>query len=81
LTAAVQIGKEGLNDAVIRSAEDVLRTRELIKVALGRHTELKARDAAAAMAVAVRAEVVQVIGRTFALYRKKPDSENATQAL
>ena len=53
--------------------DDALRTRELVKVQLGRTVETKARDVANALAMEATAEVVQVIGRTFTLYRHNPE--------
>lgn len=73
LQAAVHVGHNGLSSTVLGSLDDALRTRELVKVQFGRGVEVKARDAAEAMALAARAEVVQVIGRTATLYRRNPE--------
>jgi RNA-binding protein len=73
LTAAVHVGHQGLTPAVIQSLDDALRTRELVKVQLGRQVEVKARDAAQALAIATGASVVQVIGKTATLYRENPE--------
>lgn len=73
LSPAVHVGKDGLSAALITSLDDTLRTRELVKVKLGRTAEIKARDAAAALALATKSEVVQVIGRTATFYRENPD--------
>jgi RNA-binding protein len=73
LIAAVHVGQHGITPALVQSLDDALRTRELVKVQLGRQVEVKARDAAQELASAVRAEVVQVIGKTVTLYRENPD--------
>jgi RNA-binding protein len=73
LQAAVHIGQHGLTPALLQSLDDALRTRELVKVQLGRQTELDARDAARELASAVGADVVQVIGKTTTLFRENPE--------
>ena len=73
LTPLVHVGKEGLSATLITSLDDALRTHELVKVKLGRNADVKARDAAAALALATKSEVVQVIGHTATFYRENPD--------
>ena len=72
LSPLVHVGHHGLTPAVIESLEDALRTFELVKVQLTRTVDVKARDAANALALATGAAVVQVIGRTATLYRENP---------
>ena len=59
----------------MHSLDDALRTRELVKVQLGKQAELGAKEAAAQLAAAMKAEVIQVIGRTVTLYRHNPQIE------
>ena len=75
LTATVHAGQHGLTGALMHSLDDALRTRELVKVQLGKHAELSAKEAAAQLAGAVKAEVIQVIGKTVTLYRHNPKLE------
>jgi RNA-binding protein len=72
---SVHVGQLGLTPALLQSLDDALRTRELVKVQLGRQAELSAREAAQQLAAAVRADVVQVIGRTTTLYRQNSELE------
>ena len=72
LTAVVHVGKEGVTPPLLQSLDDALRTRELVKVQLGRPVDEPARDLAHELARAARAEVVQVIGKTLTLYRHNP---------
>lgn len=72
LPATVHVGKEGLTPALIQSLDDALRTRELVKVALNRTADVSAK-AAADLAEAVGAEVIQTIGKTTTLYRQNPE--------
>ena len=68
----MQIGKDGITDAVIETADGVLRTRELIKVKVLENSMLTPREACDALAEATGAEGVQVIGTKFVLYRVNP---------
>lgn len=73
LTATVHVGQHGLSPTLIASLDDALRTRELVKVQLGRQLEAKPKDAARELAEATGADVVQVIGRTATLYRENAE--------
>ncbi|HYN83325.1 MAG TPA: ribosome assembly RNA-binding protein YhbY [Gemmatimonadaceae bacterium] len=75
LSPLVHVGKEGLSATLITSLDDTLRTHELVKVKLGKNADVKAKDAAAALALATKSEVVQVIGHTATFYRENPDLE------
>jgi RNA-binding protein len=81
LTPLVHVGQHGLTPAIITSLDDALRTHELVKVQLGKAVDLSARDAAEQLAKAVRADVVQVIGKTTTLYRENPSLEKKKGAL
>lgn len=70
LEPIVHIGKGDLGDNLIRQANEALEARELIKCRVLETSELTAREAADALAGAVRAEVIQVIGTKFILYRQ-----------
>ncbi|MBP3388516.1 MAG: YhbY family RNA-binding protein, partial [Clostridia bacterium] len=62
-------GKGGHSDTIAKQADDALTARELIKGKVLETAPLTSREAAETLAQAVNAEVVQVIGRTFVLYR------------
>lgn len=65
------VGKGGLSDDITYQADTALEKRELIKGRVLTETcPVSVRDAAAAIAEATHAEVVQVIGSRFVLYRK-----------
>jgi|SRR6185312_12628306 len=70
LEPTVSVGAAGLSPAVVQSLEDAFRSRELVKVQIGRNASLSARDAAAELAGAAHADVVQVIGHTTTLFRE-----------
>lgn len=73
LDPVVHIGQHGVTAAVERSLDDALRARELVKLQVTRGADVTAREAASQLAGALGAEVIQVIGRTLTLYRRKPD--------
>ncbi len=69
------IGKGGLNDAIVKQADEVLEKRELIKGGLLESAPISVREAADSIAEAVGADVVQVIGRKFILYRESKENK------
>ena len=81
LKVSIHVGKQGITDAVVQSLDDVLRTHELVKCQVAKGGELSAREAASTIGPQVKAEVVQVIGRTFTLYRHNPELPKKPDAL
>ena len=66
----VHAGKGGISDALIKQADDALTARELIKGKVLETAPGTARELEE-IAAAVQAQVVQVVGRTFVLFRQK----------
>ena len=75
LTPIVQIGKGDVTDAVLKTIEEALKKRELIKLAVLETATVTAREAADAIASALSADVIQCIGRKIVLYRYNPDNK------
>ena len=69
LDPVVMIGKGDISDGIIAQANDSLEAHELIKCSVLDSSMLTAREAADDLAQALGAEVVQVSGRRFSLYR------------
>jgi RNA-binding protein len=69
LETILDVGKDGLSDNLIKQAADALTARELIKGRALENAPLPAHEAAHALAETTGAQVVQVIGRRFVLYR------------
>ena len=65
----VQVGKDGIGENLLKQVNDALEARELIKGRVLENSMLSPREAAEELAVKARAEVVQVIGTKFVLYR------------
>ena len=70
LDAIVHIGKDGVGPGLVKQADDALEARELIKGRVLENSPLSPREGAQELARAARAEVVQVIGSKFVLYRE-----------
>ncbi len=74
LQPIVHVGKGGLSDTLEKQADDALTARELVKGKVLESAPDTTRAAAEALAQVVGAEVVQVIGRVFVLYRRNPEN-------
>lgn len=72
------VGKEEITENVIKQAHDALEARELIKGRVLQNCADHPQNIAQGLAQAADAELVQVIGRNFLLYRasqEKPKIE------
>lgn len=70
LDAVYQIGKGALDEKLVAGVGEALKTRELIKIKVLDNAPLGAREASDALAEKLSAQVVQVIGRCFVLYKR-----------
>ena len=70
IPAIMQIGKSGITENLTKTVSDALEARELIKLTVLENSMETPRAMADALAEAVRADVVGVIGRKVILYRE-----------
>lgn len=70
LNPIIHIGKSDITDALVKETEAALENRELIKCAVQDGSGLETREAADMLAERTNADVVQVIGHRFSLYRE-----------
>ncbi len=70
-----QIGKGGVGEEIIEQLSLALEARELIKITVLETAPVSAREAAEALKVPLRAEVVQCIGRKVTLYRESRENK------
>ena len=70
-----QIGKTGVGDQIKKQVEDALEARALIKLRVLETSPQTAREAADEIAEAVGADVVQVIGSRFVLYKESKENK------
>lgn len=71
LEPIVQVGWQGVTEAVGKSLDAALRDHELVKVKLAQSIEER-DEVAAALAESTHAECVQIIGRVCLIYRPRP---------
>ena len=67
----LQIGKGGITDQTIKQLNDVLEARELVKIQCLETSFISPREAAQQTAEICRADIVQVIGTKYILYRPR----------
>lgn len=70
LGVSVNIGKEGVTKMTAKQAEEALEAHELIKCSVLCETGAEAREAGQELADMTGANLVQVIGKRFVLYRE-----------
>ncbi len=73
LETVFQIGKGGINDQLIRQTDELLELKELVKLRVLESAPVTAREAANEISESLNAEVVQVIGSRFTLYRESKE--------
>ena len=76
MPSVVQIGKEGLSDAVIDSARAAMTARELIEAHVLNNANLDTRETMEDLADMLGAELVQVIGHYGVLFKKKDEKSH-----
>jgi RNA-binding protein len=76
-----QVGKGGISDNMIKQFDDALEARELIKATVLRSSETDARETADEIARRTGADVVQVIGNRFVLYRESKKNKDISAEL
>ncbi|MEK4486540.1 ribosome assembly RNA-binding protein YhbY [Psychrobacillus sp. FSL H8-0484] len=74
LSPIFQVGKGGVNDAMVKQISEALEVRELIKISILQNCEDEKQEVAVALAKGTKAELVQLIGLTVVLY--KPSKNN-----
>ena len=68
----LQVGKSGISAETVTLADDALTARELIKARVLETSPITSREAAQELAAKTRADIVQVIGSRFVLFRRNP---------
>jgi putative YhbY family RNA-binding protein len=73
LSPVVQVGKEGVTEAVVRQLDEALAAHELVKVKIGTESPEDRFEAAERLGAEARAQIAQVLGRTVLVYRRHPE--------
>ena len=66
----LQVGKGGIVESLVTQADETLEARELIKCRVLQNSSEEPKTVAAELAEQTGAELVQVIGRNFLLFRQ-----------
>jgi RNA-binding protein len=73
LSPVVQVGKEGVTEAVLAQLDAQLAAHELVKVRIGTESPEDRFEAAERLGAAAGAQVAQILGRTVLVYRRNPE--------
>jgi RNA-binding protein len=73
LQPVVQVGHEGISEALVQETDRQLASHELIKVKIGESSPQDRHSSADLLAERTGSQVAQVLGRTALLYRPRKD--------
>ncbi|MFD2728301.1 ribosome assembly RNA-binding protein YhbY [Enterococcus camelliae] len=76
LNPIFQIGKGGINDAMLIQIGEALEKRELLKISLLQNTDEEASEVAEVLEEKVGCSVVQIIGRVLVVYKASSKQKN-----
>ena len=65
----MQVGKNGINDNLVKSLSDALDKREIIKISVLDNSPDDVKEVGVALAKALKAEFITAIGKKVVLYR------------
>ena len=68
----LQVGKSGIVEETVNQTDEALTARELIKMRVLETCPITSREAAQELAAKTNADIVQVIGSRFVLFRRNP---------
>lgn len=71
-----QIGKGGINENIIKQFNEALEARELVKSTVLKNAEDDVEDICTSIAEKTDAEIVQIIGNRFVLYKESEKNKN-----
>jgi RNA-binding protein len=75
LNPIFQVGKNGVNENMVKQISDALEARELIKVSVLQNCEEDKDTVAQELARGSEAELVQIIGNTIVLYKESKENK------
>lgn len=75
LQPLLQIGKSGINPNLVKQLNDALEARELVKATVLKNTLDGVDTISRELAETTKAELVQVIGNKFVVYRESKDNK------
>jgi RNA-binding protein len=72
LDPVVQVGREGITEAIVKATKEQLHAHELIKVRISADAPVDRKDAGVELAEKAGASLAQTLGRTVLLYKRHP---------
>lgn len=75
LNPIFQVGKDGVNENMVKQINEALEKRELIKVSILQNCMEDKEDVAEALSEGTGAYVVQIIGNIIVLYKESEDNK------
>lgn len=78
IPAIFQVGKGGISDNMIKQFDDALEARELVKGTVLKNSGMDAKETCEQLSQELRAEIVQIIGNKFVLYRESLENKMIT---
>lgn len=70
-----QVGKGGVNEAMLVQIAEALEKRELVKISILQNNEDDKNEVAERLAKGTKAELVQLIGHTVVLYKQSVNNK------
>lgn len=68
----VFVGKNDINENLIKQLDDVLISRELVKVRVLKNSNMTVDEVAEELSLDTSSDIVQIIGQNFLLYKMNP---------
>ncbi len=81
LQVVYMVGKDGIDDTLVKGVRECLNARELIKIKVLETCPLNAKETAAELCEKTQSESVQVIGGKIVLYKQKAKESNFAKLL
>lgn len=81
LEPMVRIGKDGLSDNLVKSLQDAIESRELVKVKILQNSEVEKKEVAYELALKSGCELVAIIGRTLIYFKENTDKPVISEEL
>ena len=75
LDVKYQLGKSGITDTAVDMFDKALTANELIKIDVMKSVTTEIMELALDLSSKLKAEIVNVIGRTILLYRRNPKNQ------
>ncbi|TWT08277.1 ribosome assembly RNA-binding protein YhbY [Planococcus sp. CPCC 101016] len=70
-----QVGKGGVNEAMLVQIKEALEKRELVKISILQNNEDGKEEVAHALAKGTKSQLVQLIGHTVVLYKQSVNNK------